>query len=162
MRSHASLAVGGALALLLQDNIACGYGCGELACLDGYSVAFAKPTPWEPGLYHFDIALDDEHFVCDFPLPTPPCGEDWTFCRDPSGVIGIGVVGCPDGPEQSPQEFAGISVSSTEMERVALTIKRDDTVLVDVELTPDFTPTQPNGEGCDPTCLIANDDVMIP
>jgi hypothetical protein len=146
--------------LLLHESSGCEWGCGEGACRSGYGVSFTSGSAWAQGDYRFRFDIDGKVVTCEGSLPLDPSCEAVSIACDPEQIVFLDESGCALEPEE--QSFAGFSVYSTDISTVGVKVWREDVLLADVELTPEFAVERPNGEGCSSTCTKAYDEIELP
>lgn len=133
--------------------------CTQIGCIDGYRLELKKPTPWTPGVYTFSAELDGKVVECKGSLPLQACDAGPSLSCTEDGKLQIGESGCALPPDQ--QGFSDIMIFG-KPQRVKLTIAQDDKPLHSADLTPNYITSQPNGEGCEPTCNSAAGEIAVP
>jgi hypothetical protein len=133
--------------------------CTMIGCINGFRAEMKKATPWLPGLYTFNFDLDGKTVECKGSLPLQACESGPSLSCSPDAVVQIGESGCALPPAQ--QGFSDIQITG-EPQRVRVTISQDDKPLHTADLTPNYVTSQPNGEGCEPTCRSANGEIAVP
>lgn len=133
--------------------------CTQIGCLDGYRLELKKATAWTPGAYTFTVELDGKAVECKGALPLQSCDAGPSLSCTEDGKVQIGESGCALPPDQ--QGFSDIMIPG-KPQRVKLTIVQDDKPLHSADLTPNYVTSQPNGEGCEPTCNSAAGEIAVP
>ncbi len=133
--------------------------CTQIGCINGFRVELKKATPWTPGVYSFAFELDGKPLECKGSLPLQGCDAGPSLRCSEDGKVQIGESGCALPADQ--QGFSDIQISG-EPQRVKLTISLGDQPLHSAELTPSYTTSQPNGEGCGPICRNAAGEIAVP
>lgn len=130
-----------------------------IGCQSGLTIELAKASPWPTGAYTFAVDLDGMVVTCEGSLPRRGCdGGPEAPCEPPEPVEAPGT-GCVVVPGL--HGFASIAVAGAPRTAV-FKISRDGQTLHMAWLTPTYTRSQPNGEGCSPICDNAYERVKVP
>lgn len=133
--------------------------CTEIGCDNGARITLNKATPWVPGTYVFGFELDGKAVECKGALPLQSCESGPSLSCTPDAVVQIGESGCALPAAQ--QGFSDVSIKG-EPQRVKIKISLDGKEIGAADLTPNYMTSQPNGEGCEPTCKSASGEVPLP
>ena len=133
--------------------------CTEIGCENGARLTLAKATPWLPGAYIFNFELDGKAIECKGALPLQSCEAGPSLSCTPDAQLTIGESGCALPPAQ--QGFSDVMIPGAP-QRVKVKVSRDGQEIGAADLTPNYMTSQPNGEGCEPTCKTASGDIAIP
>jgi hypothetical protein len=135
--------------------------CTDIACNDGFTVAFSPNSGWQAGSYRFTIDVDGAVTTCEGALPLRACNAGASLaCSPASQRVGIGESGCALPVEQ--HAFSELAVTGQPAQRISVTIAKDGAPLVQKTFTPAYVTSQPNGEGCGPVCKSASDTLTVP
>lgn len=135
--------------------------CTQIGCINGLRIELVKASPWAPGSYGFAFDLDGAKVACTGTLPLKACDAGPSITCDVADRVQIGESGCA--MDAKTHGFADIQILGGEMPRaVGLAITLDGAPLIDAKLTPAYRTTRPNGEGCEPQCTSASEQVPMP
>ena len=146
MRSTHAFAIA-LLAVGLEPTLAC-QSCTEIGCGSGLSLELDPVSPrFANGKYRLTWVSDDQDGACEFEVADDDRCPDW----QPSLCVldSICASAFDDGTGRIEVQLEETPAS------VQITLEHADAVLLDAELTPDYTTSQPNGPGCDPVCTQA-------
>lgn len=133
--------------------------CTMMGCVDGLRLEFIVTGKWIPGRYNFAFDLDGEKVTCTGSLPLKSCDDGPSLTCDPAGKVQIGESGCALPPES--HGFTDVQIHGSPR-AVTMNISNDDKPLIEAKMTPNYTTTRPNGEGCEPVCNSANEKIPMP
>lgn len=132
--------------------------CTEIGCVDGLRISLEKATPWAAGDYTFALELDGAAVTCTGSLPLKACDTGPSVTCAPAEAVMVAESGCALGPET--HGFSDVQVKSAP-KAVSLKISHAGQVVHEAKLTPEYTTSRPNGEGCEPTCTTAGATVKL-
>jgi hypothetical protein len=133
--------------------------CTMIGCENGVRLTINKPTPWVAGAYVFNFELDGKAVECKGALPLQSCEAGPSLSCTADAKVRIGESGCALPVAQ--HGFSDITVLDAP-QRVKIKVSRDGQEIGAADLTPNYMTSQPNGEGCEPTCTNASGELAIP
>jgi len=137
-----------------QMNVNADKTCSQIGCYSELQIILPDALKKTPGAYRVAIKSRGEEASCEFNYPVTSCDER-PACSDEKKLI-TGVSGCA--MSASDQEIGDLQLSDLPPE-VELTIERDGEVVIEKKLTPEYTSSQPNGDGCEPRCCQAREEL---
>lgn len=137
-----------------QMNVNAEKTCSQIGCYSELQIILPDALKKTPGAYRVAIKSRGEEASCEFNYPVTSCDER-PACSDEKKLI-TGVSGCA--MSASDQEIGDLQLSDLPPE-VELTIERDGEVVLEKKLTPEYTSSQPNGDGCEPRCCQAREEL---
>jgi len=163
------LFTGALLAALLSSGCQT-QACTEVGCAAPLTIQL-QALDWVSGAYVVSVTESERSFECTFDRGTLGAGgqaggqsqdESWGVvhgCEQTAGdPAELGEV-----PGMWGNETEGIFiVINHAAERVPVNVRRDGALLLEVELTPSYMRSQPNGPECAPTCFNASETLMLP
>jgi hypothetical protein len=126
--------------------------CTEIGCSDGLEGRFS-PEIVTQGEYLFTLDIEGQVTTCTVTLPlaeTHSCDAPLQIMRSGSAL-----------PETE-HSLPGFSIFEAGFVSYTLTIALDGVEIVSVTEEPDWATVQPNGEGCEPVCEMADSTVVLP
>jgi hypothetical protein len=174
LRSSEGACAGSALLLLatLAGDTACTFSapasCTLIGCSDQSTVTFSTTTGrWADGTYTLNVAADGTAGTCTFAIDSAA----GTLSGACGGVSAINPTELDGGRVDSDGGvdtfvFSGVSgsydivlpVEGAPL-RLAVTLSIDGKTIANATLMPNYRRFQPNGPGCDSTCLEASSTV---
>ncbi|MCB9758921.1 MAG: hypothetical protein H6739_03705 [Alphaproteobacteria bacterium] len=131
-----------------------GLACTDIGCIDGLEIRF-ETDGWPAGRYVVALDLDGATETCTATLPFGDSPDDGC-----DGEASLSLIGTRLPAAQ--QAIGGVWLTRTDLSAVGLTLSRDDAVLVETTLTPEYETLAPNGEACGPVCRYASEAVVVP
>jgi hypothetical protein len=120
--------------------------CTLIGCGFSLEVAFTGATA-KPGRYRIDVVADGEASTCEVTLPRT-C-ESQPTCASASLPWRLALSGCSIG---DPQTIDGIVFPANAPLTVDLLVHRDDRIVGQTSVLPEYKNSRPNGPQCDPDC----------
>jgi len=144
--------------------------CTLIGCNEELTIEL-KAEEWVPGQYVVSITDSQRSYDCRFEkLPDGTGGQAGAQSNESWGVAqGCKQTAGATAASWDAPEFVGLGEAVTirsryPAERVPLTVRRDGVTLLDVELTPSYTKSYPNGFECDASapCLNGSETLTLP
>jgi len=144
--------------------------CTLIGCNNELTVELTAEE-WVPGEYVVSITQAERSFDCRFEKASSSAGGQAGQSQNEAWGVAHGCAQTAGDPLESRDlpEIIGLGEAVTirtinPTERVPVAVRRDGATLLDVELTPTYTKSYPNGKACDAAspCLNASETLMLP
>ena len=122
--------------------------CTLLGCGPALRVDLLREA-WEPGDYQIDVTADGVATSCTVSLPLSSC-SNLVHCDRADPGFFVETSGCALPAAQ--QEIPGIVWPTSGPSNVTVKVQQDGVLLGSGSFQPTYNTSQPNGEGCEPTC----------
>jgi hypothetical protein len=123
--------------------------CTEIGCADQVGVSFER-TLWPAGDYTVTVTLDGDVTECAVTLPFASCDIDQPCTGDDAVLLELSGCALADDEHYIP----GVMVMASP-DLMVVSVSQDGTELGTETFEPEYETSQPNGEGCEPTCYTA-------
>lgn len=139
---------------VLEPNSGCHHPCPLLGCASRLSVEMLPPAAgFAEGSYTFSWESDDDQGGCEFVMTSgAACPE---FESQPCVVES----NCETEFMRTEDRII-VDIDETP-ESLHITLEQGERVVLDAEVTPDYSTSQPNGPGCDPVCTEASVELQL-
>ncbi|MBI4703748.1 MAG: hypothetical protein HY744_21775 [Deltaproteobacteria bacterium] len=132
-------------------------GCTMLGCGPALRVELAR-TAWEPGGYQIDVKADGVATSCAVTLPFSSCANLVTCDRADPGFL-VESSGCA--LPAAEHEILGVLWPLSGPAEVTVEVRQNGKLLGSGTYEPTYATSQPNGEGCEPTCSQADEQPTL-